>query len=92
MILVSNKTGANNDKVMKQKFTNVDGEKMDKIHNLVVTLWTLFISNLSFILVLLSLASFIYAGFLYNAIIGYIVLGLGLFLVAWLVQPTAEGR
>lgn len=51
------------------------------------------IVNLPFILVLIGLASFIFAAFLFNQILGYVILGIALILIAYIISPqTAKGR
>lgn len=45
-------------------------------------------SNVPFILVLLGLACFVYAGFLFTQILGYVLLGLALIIVAYILSPS----
>lgn len=46
--------------------------------------------NLSFIFVLLGLCSFCYAAFLFTAIAGFIVTGIALGLVAYIIAPEQQ--
>lgn len=46
--------------------------------------------NLSFIFVLLGLFSFCYAAFLFTAIAGFIVAGIALGLVAYIIAPEQQ--
>ena len=59
---------------------------MNKINKLLVG----FTVNLPFILVVLGLASFVFAGFLFNQIIGYVILGAALILLAWILAPNPD--
>lgn len=45
-------------------------------------------SNVPFILVLLGLACFVYAGFLFTQILGYVLLGSALIIVAYILSPS----
>lgn len=64
---------------------------MNKINNCMANLWKLFIANISFILVIASLACITYAGFLFTPIAGFIILGISLFILAWILQPDERG-
>lgn len=63
------------------------GDIINKFKHLIKTLE----DNLSFILVLLALISFTVAGFLFNILIGLLVLGFCLFFLAWIISPNETG-
>lgn len=50
-----------------------------------------FVSNLSFLLAIASAASFVYAGFIVNQIVGFVVLGIVLILLAYVLSPSVTG-
>jgi hypothetical protein len=51
-----------------------------------------FLMNLPFVLVILGLASFVFAGFLYGQILGYAVLGAALILTAYVISPNIDRK
>jgi hypothetical protein len=48
--------------------------------------------NLPFVLVILGLASVVFAGFLYGQILGYAVLGAALILTAYVISPNIDRK
>lgn len=57
---------------------------MTKITRLLIMI----MANVPFILVLLGLACFVYAGFLFAQILGYVLLGVALIAVAYILSPS----
>lgn len=55
------------------------------------TLLKLILVNLPFILVMLGIGSIVYASFLFSVITGYLILGIALILVAYLISPQQKG-
>ncbi|MFT8557894.1 hypothetical protein [Liquorilactobacillus hordei] len=48
------------------------------------------IANVSFILLILGFISFIYAAFLMNLVLGFVVLGVILVIMAYILQPPEQ--
>lgn len=48
------------------------------------------LANISFILLILGFISFIYAAFLLNLALGFVILGIILIYLAYILQPTEQ--
>ncbi|BAP85963.1 hypothetical protein LOOC260_114270 [Paucilactobacillus hokkaidonensis JCM 18461] len=55
-------------------------------------IFLILINNLSFIFVFSGLASFVFAGFLFNQILGCVVLGLALIGLAYIISPIGGDK
>lgn len=60
---------------------------MSKLKNLSY----LIIANISFILILIAMIFFVLAAFSINLIVGYVVIGVLLVVLAWILQPQNGG-
>lgn len=67
--------------------TNERRFKMSKLKNLSY----LIIANISFILILIAMIFFVLAAFSINLIVGYVVIGVLLVVLAWILQPQNGG-
>ncbi|WP_311408369.1 hypothetical protein [Liquorilactobacillus uvarum] len=56
------------------------------------SLGNLIIANISFILVLIAMIFFVLASFLVNLIVGYVVIGVLLVILAWILQPESGDK